>query len=244
MHAELPSHIERFISSFRGDVNQIEEITCKSGAVFKKTIYVSLLDALSRSVHSSNLGNRARFVSLIRSFGDWEHAEKISLPHLVRLLKLVPDPAYEELRIYADTKIESWKGNWGEIGLSQDLNTDEVSKHWLKGKDQILGKVPVEHLRHCHLLWAYRNALIHELRAPGYGMEGYGDYEEPFYHELSTIGTEHEPAKETIELVYPVPFFKKLCISVLSKLEDYLSRNRLDPYDNYKFGTYWIDELN
>ena len=137
----------------------------------------------------------------------------------------------------------SWTGSWGEIGLSQDLNPQEVNERWPKGREQVLGGVPLEHLQHCHLLYAYRNALVHELRPPGYGME-YGDEEEPYYHELSTIESEHEPAVETIELVYPVPFFRKLCLSVLSKLEDYLRRNRLNPYDYYKFGTYWIDALN
>ena len=69
--------------------------------LFKKILYVGILDALSKTVSYPNQKNRERFVSLIRNFSNWKYAEKISLPHLVRLLQKVHSPEFSDLRAYA-----------------------------------------------------------------------------------------------------------------------------------------------
>jgi hypothetical protein len=68
--------------------------------------------------------------------------------------------------------------------------------------------------------------------------------DEPFYHDMSTIADDGEPDLETIGLVYPVKFFEQLCITVLDGLKAYLKENQLNPYDSYRFGSYWIEGLN
>ena len=67
---------------------------------------------------------------------------------------------------------------------------------------------------------------------------------EPFYHDMESYGNLEDLPSVTIELVYPTTFLHNLCLSILANLEKYLTRNDINPFESYKFGTYWIEELN
>jgi hypothetical protein len=49
---------------------------------------------------------------------------------------------------------------------------------------------------------------------------------------------------ETWQLVYPIGFLLNLIECGIKNLKKYFEDNHLNPYDCYKFGDYWIDELN
>ncbi len=49
---------------------------------------------------------------------------------------------------------------------------------------------------------------------------------------------------ESVELVYPTLFFKSLATTIIEGVGEYFRNNRLNPYEYYKFGSYWLDELN
>lgn len=244
MNEKLNENIDRFIDHFSKQVNRISSISCEDSETFKKSLFCSLIDALSRSIYPKK-HPRDRFVSLINRFSMWAHRDYVSLTHLVRLLQLVPDPAFERLRRYATQKIEDWPNSWELIYLDKDPPRCEVDQHWpsIKEYKTPIQNVTIESLTHRELLYTYRNSLVHELRSPGYGME-FGDENEPFYHELSNIDGAGTPQVETIELVYPVAFFEKISSNILQHLSEYLKVNQLNPYDYYNFGTYWIEGLN
>ncbi len=236
--------INRYCEHFLKQIGQIQAFSGESAALFKKTLFCSLLDALSRSVHPRK-EPRDRFTSLVRRFGRWSHQDRVSLPHLVRLLQLTPDPAFEKLRKFALQKLAQWRAPWDVISLDQDPLIDEVSKYWPRNEEY---KMPIERVRldsltHLQLLYSHRNSLFHELRSPGYGMD-FGEKDEPYYHDMSTVSSMNDPPIETSELVYPVKFFEQLCSTVLSEVKAYLTENQLNPYDYYKFGSYWIEGLN
>lgn len=239
------SNIKRFISHFTKEIGQIKEISGPSIETFRKTLYVSLIDAVSRSVYVRKKGNRDRFVSLIRNFSNWETKERVSLPHLIRLLELNPDPVFEPVREKAFELFSTWQASWGNIPLTHDPEFKEIDKLWPKDKEyrMPIEGISLESLTHTHLLYAYRNTLVHELRTSGYGMELEED-KKPFYHDLDSYDSSEGPPSVTIELVYPTQFFHNLSLSIISNLEEYLIRNDINPYDSYKFGTYWIQELN
>jgi hypothetical protein len=135
----------------------------------------------------------------------------------------------------------------GVVSINQDPFPNVFDADWPKKNDlrAPLEGVTLERLTHYHLFWAYRNGLVHELRPLGYGVDS-GHYDFPHYHELTTFsyGDRDNPGTLTIELVYPDVFLLNLCRNALNNLQAYLIRNRLNPYDSYRFGTYWISELN
>jgi len=236
---ELETGIDRFLGFFRNRLKEIGDLDCgQTTALFRKVLYSSILDALSRTTSHPKKGNRERITEFLRMFCNWPSCEKISLPHLVRLLEKVPDPAFSALRQYAFSLLDQW-GEGEIISLDTDPDIENVKRHWPKEIPKPLEDIQIEFLQHVNLFYRYRNSLVHELREPGYGME-FTDDSEPFYHSM----TDTESKTETWELVYPLPFYERLCEAAIKELKDYYLKDRIDPYSCYVFGTYWIEELN
>jgi len=244
MDEQVDEGINRYYEYFTGQITQIQSISGESSGLYKKILFCSFLDALSRSAYPRKRPGD-RFTSLIRRFGQWTHQDRVSLPHLVRLLQLAPDPAFENLRKFALERITAWKAPWNGIKLDHDPHRDEIEKLWPSAKEHKIpiGGVSLLLLTHLQLLYSHRNFLVHEYRHPGHDFDMPGE-DEPYYHDMETLDSENEPPIETIELVYPVKFFEKLSVTVLSGLKEYFKENHLNPFDYYKFGSYWIEELN
>jgi len=238
---------EKFVDYFRRHLHSIAAlpVECVSTPLYQKILYVTVLDALSKSVYPRS-GNRTRMVSFLRKFSEWQDAEKVSLTHLVQLLKRVPDPAFEELRTFAVETFEKWPVHKGEIvTLDVDPTFETVRSKWPVEKEH---RVPIENvslesLQHVRLFYTYRNSLVHELREPSFGMD-LSQRHKPHYHLVSDLTTYDTVGLKTVALVYPVTFFRTLCDNGLSNLAAYLERNDLNPYDYYVVGDYWIHELN
>lgn len=242
MSEHIDEEISRYCCHFTKQIKLIKALSGESASLFQKALFCSLLDALSRSAITCK-NNKERFTYLVEEFGQWSNQDRVSLPHLARVLQIAPDPAFSELREYSTDKLSAWKATWGSIKLDQDPKLDEVLKHCPnKDPSAEINGVQIKFLTHLHLLYSHRNSLIHELRSPGKGMESEEEHE-PFYHDLSTITSFSEPSIETIELVYPVLFFEQMCTTVLTGLKEYLKANELNPFDCYDFGSYWLDKL-
>ena len=72
----------------------------------------------------------------------------------------------------------------------------------------------------------------------------FGEDKNPFYHLMSTMDEDADVDNTSVELVYPWQFLHRLCDTSLCHLKEYLTANELNPYDSFRFGTYWISELN
>lgn len=237
---EIQKQIEKFILYFQYKYQIIKETKFKvNDELFKKILYIGIIDTLSKTIFPRK-GNRERFVSFLKKFSEWEHSNRISLPHLVRLLEFTPEPEYSRLREFAFSAYGQWPP--GEIiNLEKDPEFEEVEKNWPKGKENIepIKGVKLESLKHVHLFYTYRNSLIHELRNLGYGLEEYSLEKEPSYHSMTM-----EDGKDTWQLVYPLGFFEIICETCLKSLKKYLIINNIDPYNSFNFGSYWKEELN
>ena len=80
------SHIDRFIGYFREQVILIDGIPkSESSKIFKKALYVSVIDTLSKCVFPHRVGNRERFVAFVMRFSKWGEGYNISMPHFAKL---------------------------------------------------------------------------------------------------------------------------------------------------------------
>lgn len=245
MSNEAESDIDRFVGYFRKQLGEILALQTAHAELYRRLLYVSVLDTLAGSVLPKR-SNRGRFTYFVQRFCRWPDGEKVSLPHLVQLLRKNPDPAFEKLREWALEKYKTLPVHGSQLmPIDHDPSYDEVKSRWPIQKEHLtpLEGVDLVSLQHYQLLYAYRNFLVHELRTPGYGME-FGDDEEPFYHRMSTIAHDDTVMPSSVELVYPWRFLHRLCDTAVEQLGQYFLANELNSYSSLVFGSYWIRELN
>ena len=84
----------------------------------------------------------------------------------------------------------------------------------------------------------YRNTLVHEARMLGYGIDDFG-FNIPSYHLAFHANNKKMVKKITLELVYPIPFFKELSLKSINNLKQNCLTNRINPYDRYDFDNFW-----
>jgi hypothetical protein len=236
---EIEESISQFLQFFEEKIEIVKTSEFRdSNSLFKKTLYVGFIDALSKTTAHKKKGNRDRLISFLLYFCEWKELNKISLPHLVRLLEKVPDPEFRNVREHAYEEFDKW-GSGQILDLSHDPDYEVINKLWPKEIPKPLENIQLSFLKHSNLFYKYRNSLVHELREPGYGME-FKEDKRPFYHAMENIDT----GLETWELVYPLGFYEEIISTAIINLRTYYRKERIDPYKLYNFGTYWIDELN
>jgi hypothetical protein len=207
---------------------------------FQKIAYVAVIDALARAVYP-NRSNRARFTSLLRQFGSWDEATRISTPYLAELLAKAPDPTFEPLRLMVNERLKGWVRST-LITVSEDLDLNAVAQRWPKDKEHRtpLGSVSLERLQHINLIYDYRNLLIHEMREQPDAID-LDSKDHPFYlHVTVDYG---RSTRSRWDLYYPGEFLKKLAETALASVDEYLQRNQLDPTIHFSSGEYLLEEL-
>lgn len=236
-------NIKYYCAYHNNQIKIISKLQCDDfERTYKKLLLSSLIDSLSRTVYPRK-GSRDRFVEFVKNFGDWNDGNKISLPHLIRLTKICPEPEFEKIRELAYDSLKNWAP--GEvISLDRDIDYNlALSKY---PKDKSLAKnndeFNLNSIQHFNLLYVYRNSLVHEFRPPSSDFDR-GHHNYPFYMHVTKIKTEHN-ANEVWVLNYPVQFYLELANNCIKNLEKYLLKNRLDPYDYFIFGDYWLEKFN
>lgn len=235
--------IDNFFKSFEEMVASATNLADGRHTVtFKKLIFSSILDALSKTVSSEKFGNYERFSKFIIRFCEWPHHSKVSIPHLVRFLKLIPCPEFEQLRMTSLEKIDEWEQG-KTIYLDSDFDLRIAMRMWPRDQKlkKPLGDISIESFTHIALLWKYRNSLVHEMRRLGFSMDSI-DEKEPCY--LSTREGDKEEHIDIWALNYPLQFFETISKNGIKNLKDYFNNNKLNPFDSYDFGSYWIEGLN
>lgn len=242
---EMESQHERFFVYLKAQLDCIELIELDNLKIHKKILYVSFIDAIAGLVYPT-YSNRERFIELIRNFGSWRHSDKVSVPHLMRALRLNPDPSYNKIRALVTDSLSKWREG-DQISLEHDLDSVKVGTHWPSGKKY---EQPVEgatwmHLKHVELLYAYRNALVHEFRSLGMDLESSGEDTEPYYltnYEITNGGTRCESVHW--ELIYPSLFLKNLANNIFESVRNHIGQSNIDLIDVVQRGKYWVKELN
>jgi len=235
----------KYIESMKDSIENLPSIR-EYAPHLKYLAGVGLLDTMAKCVvNPSQKSNYKRFTDFIKFFCAWDNCTKISLPHLVRFLQLVPSLNFEKLRKFANSKLAQWSQG-KRYYLDSDPTYKEVYALWPKDREykEPMEKISLESLSHLSLMWKFRNSLVHQSQLLGYGMEGLLS-DKPGYHSMTNHAGEYrENPIETWELVYPVPFIMTLIANGIKNLKQYCIDNSLNPYDYYKFGSYWIEALN
>ena len=255
------SNIESLIDHFESRTLEQIELIGKSPdggrrSIHHKVLYASILDSLSIVVHAHIENNRLRYTGFVKEFAKWEYGDRVSILHVLRYSQMNPDPELSELKAWA---LEWWNDSLGisnpvsfeakGVLISTDPDLKSVEEFWPKGrklKNRFCHLTP-EHFQHYNLLYRARNALVHEFRDPGDASE-WPDDANPYYQEVKQI-VDFEPTGEPKleprwELVYPVQFYKTLCLKALKNLVGYMRTESLSPYKHYSDGSFWLKELN
>lgn len=69
-------------------VDQVQQI---GNAVFRKALYISMLDGLSACTYGNAMGSGDRFRTFILQIGGWTDGERISLPQAALLFRRDPE---------------------------------------------------------------------------------------------------------------------------------------------------------
>lgn len=220
----LNEEIDQYINYFR---QRLPEITSIASPHYRKTLYVTLLDCLSRAGFPSIPNHRLRFVTFIDKCSNWKDKDRVSTPQL----KLTLDNSTISSGALYDAvsaRLDSWTEG-AILRPDSDPTFDEL-RTLMNANEQHY----VEKARYPELLYTYRNHLVHEFRQPGYGIELSDDPSTPYYHSMTASMT-----GSSWELVFPAQFFHGLCDNSIAGLEVHLKNSNLNPYEAYQFGTLW-----
>ncbi len=239
----IESNVINFLKYFEDTLQDVEKIAVGDTDLFKKIIYLSIIDTLGQCVCSLRVGER--FTYFIKSFSNWPEYSKISLPHLVWFLELVPLTDFNDMRAFVYSKISLWNKD-GIVDIGCDPEFSELEALWPNNivLHEPFNKIKLEYFQHVNLLYRLRNHIVHQFRTPGYGMKAL-EGNTPMYHQMSHYKNGHYKSPLiTWELVYPAGFLKNIIENGIKNLRTYLIKNEINPYDRFKFGTYWLEELN
>lgn len=128
------SDVETFVSYFQRKITSIGSIHIDDDPdatpIFQRILYLGIVDTLAKTVYPQ-AGNRDRFVRFVKKFSNWRYTDKISLPHLARLVSKNPEPELSNLRQFAYTEQSKWTEGMF-VTLDKDIDEVEVKKRWPK----------------------------------------------------------------------------------------------------------------
>ncbi|TCK02969.1 hypothetical protein [Marinobacterium mangrovicola] len=260
MCESISEKCDRFIAHNQQMIEvAVSERNLQNGAIHAKVLLCSIFDSLSKSAFANISNNSRRFKTTIDSYSNWEDRDRISLLHLVRAFDIYTNipPEFEELREWSISLFRTeFPVSRRILSASPLINRDphllDIQNIWPRdNNDEFLsiGSIKPYQLQHKHMLWLYRNRLVHEYRSPGGGFNTMRLNESlPYYIEASTIQGYTEEQGLILsnhwELTYPVGFFLELCHHALLGIAEMHREANTSPFAAYSDGSYWIPDFN
>jgi hypothetical protein len=237
---EVIQRLEEFCKLHMDGISRINVGNDSLTKVYQKTQYACLLDVMGKAAfpHFSKM-NRNRFLSVIESLCAFPDSNRISIPHLHHQANTKNVPKLNSLKTYARGEVSKWSDG-DLITLDRDPQLQDLLQQFPN-----LVRVEREHLeklQHKSLIYSYRNGLVHEARMVGHAVQFSSD-EIPYYISLSDLDLSNGTAKMGSSrwiLVYPILFFKKLCIDALDNLPAFLRQRNINPLDAFSLNDYFL----
>ena len=213
-------YILNFIGYFRGMIADIESV---APLLFRKILYATVLDPLSRAAFGKDDDHHKRIVRLLDELTDWQERDRVSLPQLVLALE---ENNLRQGRLYS--KAKALLAQWPP-GHVLRLNQSPLKNDFSVFAGLVEARI-LSSKRYAELFYTYRNNLVHEFREPAYGIEMPSDKDQPYYSSM---------IDNPWQLVFPIGFFARIASEALNGLEKYLFRMDIDPYSQFEFGSLW-----
>jgi hypothetical protein len=219
--------VEEDIKQFVLQVQQRQgEAAAVQNESFRKVLYLVMTDALAKVRFPRESSNRTRFLTFVRTFGDWADGERVSLPQLELALAERTDVC-PDLRAFVSGRL----GGWDPGRTFYPLANDPLPAEFPEGHRDL------EPYQHLSLLWEMRNTLIHEFRHPGRGLD-FTESDSPHYLQVQV-----EPEGPSgWELVMPVGFLQCLHRRCAENLAAWLHTEKRNPWNSLGEGRVWIRE--
>jgi hypothetical protein len=221
----MSDEIKKFIERIG---QQLSEIGSLDNTLYRRIIYVSLYDAISKSGYPQVKSHHQRVIQFIDTCSGWQDRDRVSSQQLLLELQgngRVSGRLYE----FVQSRVIQWVET-AVITAKDDPLFDEVVL--LANPAEV---VLVKRMRYKDLFYTYRNKLVHEFCQPGFGMDFWDDFSEPYYHSMMDNNMQRLPW----QLVFPVAFFHRLCQDSLAGLEAHLSKNNINPFQSFEVGSKW-----
>ena len=260
-----PPKVERFIGFNKRMIKtaMTQHNLCDQ-AIHAKVLLCCIFDSLSKS-RFPRMSIGERFRKTVSEYTDWNDCERVNLFHLIRAFEAAESvpTEFEPILEWATNKYSrefalSNRPGSNESCISNDPSMEIVRKYWPTGQcgePKPIGCTRVDQLQHKHLLWLYRNKMVHEYRIPGLWreewqaesvLENNPHLTNPYYQEVSVVEPEDEKMKITNrwELVYPTDFFLWITETAIANIAEFHERNGSSPFAAYSEGSYWIPPFN
>ncbi len=222
------SEVSKFFSYFEERIQDVDKLQHN---LFKKILYFTMLDTLSKCAYPKVNRNKERFVKFIEKFSNWGDGNRVSACQLSFYLKAQIEE-FTQLR----TQIDSFIKNWNNGEIVRPEKEPFINDLTLGSQDYR----KIEEFTYKALLWKYRCFLIHEFREPGYPMEISDDGSTPYYIGMKHINGQ-DISDKSWELTFSLPFIKNLLLESLKKLQEYCKKEDINPYHSYKFSSSWFE---
>jgi hypothetical protein len=212
-------NIEKFIQYFR---NRLGAIKALDDYHFRCILYFSLIDTLSRVAYPE-AKNHKRVTEFINNFSGWLYVNRVNTQQLVLQLekrKLTTAALYIEATTLCN------QCGTGIIRHPEHEQDKSKFEHLIKNVEE---SEALSKATYSELLYSLRNALIHELRTPGHGLNFDDNEDEPYHHS-------YNGPRQT---VFPSAFLYKLASGCIEGLGKHLNKEKIDPYTRYNFSDTW-----
>ena len=221
-------------------------------SLFRMILYADVLATLSAITYPQDK-DRERFVRLIKDFGRWDDAERVSLPHLRNSLQQGSrTPACECLLTWVEQQLAAWL-DWGRLTLDIDPTEAELRKQAkTSGLSDTECNDLVKDSQHAQLLYLLRCNMMHEFQAGPHGI-GLAEDEVPLYTApvvgklddgIAGLAPHLSDSKSRVgyhwQLVHPETFMRELCQNVLVSIGNYWEANGIDSSEALKNPGYLV----
>jgi hypothetical protein len=237
---ETTVKIEEYIRYFHQAltaISKIQSIEERSVPALQQILYFCCLDTWAGDAFPGQK-NRCRFVRFLDEIVKRDYKDRVSAFLLKVDLEednLVSTPLYGQITDHLSKFADMQSITADDDPLQRDL----------KPAGQKESQLLVQH-RYDHLLWTYRNSLLHKFEIPGKAVD-VKHLKIPYYistnaSNLEDVCEDNGTSQFTRELVLSNPFFRCLCESALKAFKVWLTNNGRDPYRNAELRTSWREK--
>lgn len=217
--------IGQFVNYFEAEIDKVSNV---KNPLYKKILFSCMLDTLGIA-RFPNHNTDQRMISFLLDCTKRSELNRVSLVQLSLFLNYSlssQERKATQLLQFALQELSKMQAGHVYRGHDVDPYYNQLDKKATSKEKKILKLA-----RYVNLFYAYRNAMVHEFKKPGYGMELSDDGSSPYYH---------SDMNKQWQLVFPASFFQTLCTEALTGLRKYLEDKDINPYNSYELCDMWV----